>query len=343
METLYRKYRPKNFKEVSGQDHIVSVLEASIKKENISHAYLFSGSRGTGKTSIARILAREIGTHENDLYEMDAASQSGVDDIRALTEGVNTLPFQSKYKVYILDEAHMLSKSAWNALLKTLEEPPKYVIFILATTELEKVPETVISRCQTFLFKKPSEAVLKSVIAEAVKKEGMKMDGDAVELIALLSEGSFRDAYGILQKVLTISKDKNIEAEDVEKVTGAPRHQTVNEVVLAISKGDSQKALEAISSAVKSGTEIKTFLKLLIYKMRAVLLLRFDSKSSTHLSDRFSKEDLEMLGEIAKDKTSKINAGSLLEILNCYSSVGRFVVPELPLELALMKILGEKE
>ncbi len=342
METLYRKYRPKNFSEVVGQDHIVSVLEASIKKGNISHAYLFSGSRGTGKTSIARILASENGTHANDIYEMDAASQSKVEEMRELTDGVSTMPFQSKYKVYILDEVHMLSKSAWNALLKTLEEPPAHVIFILATTELEKVPETVISRCQTFTFKKPSEQVLKEVINETAKLEGKKLASDAAELIALLGDGSYRDAYGILQKVITVSAGKEISGEDVEKVTGAPKHQTVNSVLSAISKGDSGGALEAISSASKSGTEIKTFLKLLIYKMRAVLLLRFDSKAENYLNERFSKEDLEILKEISKNKDSKINANALNEILNSYLSLGRFVVPELPLELALMKILGEK-
>ncbi len=342
METLYRKYRPHKFKDVIGQEHIVSVLEASIEKGNISHAYLFSGSRGTGKTSIARIFANEIGTHENDVYEMDAASKSKVEDVRELTDGVPTLPFQSKHKVYILDEVHMFSKSAWNALLKTLEEPPAHVIFILATTELEKVPETVISRCQSFSFKKPSEQVLKEVISETVKKEGKKMAGDAGELIALLGDGSYRDAYGILQKVITIAENKEITAEDVEKVTGAPKHKVLNEVIVAISKGDSQKAFEAMSDSTKTGTDIKTFLKLLIYKMRAVLLLRFDQKASSYLSDKFSKEDLELLSEIAKDKSSKINAQALLEILNSYSLVGRFVVPELPLELALMKILGEK-
>ncbi len=341
MQTLYRKYRPSKFSEIVGQDHIVTVLEASIKKESISHAYLFSGSRGTGKTSIARIFAKEIGTHENDIYEMDAASQNSVDDIRALTDGVSTMPFQSKYKLYILDEVHMFSKQAWNALLKTLEEPPAHVIFILATTELEKVPETVVSRCQTFSFKKPSEKVLKEVINDAGKLEGKKLANDALELIALLGDGSYRDAYGILQKVITVSSQKEISSEDVEKVTGAPKHQIVNEVVLAISKGDSAKALEAISTASKAGTDIKTFLKLLIYKMRAVLLLRFDQKSSAYLGDRFSAEDLEILSEIAKDKQSKINASSLLEILNSYSSVGRFIVPELPLELALMKIFGK--
>ena len=156
---LYRKYRPQTFKEVLGQDHIVKVLQSSIELDKIAHAYIFSGSRGTGKTSVARIFAKELGTSANDITEIDAASNTGVDDIRALNESVNTIPFESKYKIYILDEAHMLSKSAWNALLKTLEEPPKHVIFILATTEFEKIPETVVSRCQTFSFRKPAQKV----------------------------------------------------------------------------------------------------------------------------------------------------------------------------------------
>ncbi len=149
---LYRKYRPQTFKDVIGQEHVVKVLEGAVKLGNISHAYIFSGSRGTGKTSVARILAREIGTSGNDLYEMDAASNRGIDDVREIRESVNTLPFESKYKIYIIDEVHMLTREAWNAFLKTLEEPPSHVIFIMATTELEKVPETVVSRCQTFAF-----------------------------------------------------------------------------------------------------------------------------------------------------------------------------------------------
>ena len=145
---LYRKYRPKTFGEVLGQDHIVKVLESSVETNKVSHAYLFVGSRGTGKTSVARIFAKEIGVSENDLYEIDAASNRGIEDIRALRDGARVLPFDSKYKVYIIDEVHMLSKDAWGALLKTLEEPPKHVIFILATTEVHKVPSTIVSRCQ---------------------------------------------------------------------------------------------------------------------------------------------------------------------------------------------------
>src|SRR6478609_6601729 len=161
---LYRKYRPQTFNDVIGQEHIVKVLKGAVELGNISHAYLFSGSRGTGKTSMARILARAIGTSANDLTELDAASNRGIDDMREIRDSVNTLPFESKYKVYIIDEVHMLTKDAWNAFLKTLEEPPAHVVFILATTELEKVPETVQSRCQVFTFKRPTREGLAKIV-----------------------------------------------------------------------------------------------------------------------------------------------------------------------------------
>src|SRR5258708_5612725 len=210
---LYRKYRPKSFNEVLGQDHIVSVLESSIKERKVSHAYLFVGSRGTGKTSVARIFAKDIGVSENDLYEIDAASNRGIEDIRQLRDGVRVLPFDSKYKIYIIDEVHMLSKDAWGALLKTLEEPPQHVIFILATTELQKVPDTIISRCQVFNFRKPSNSILKSTLINVAKKEGYDLDKSGAELLAILGDGSFRDALGVLQKVLNFtsgSKNKKI-------------------------------------------------------------------------------------------------------------------------------------
>jgi DNA polymerase-3 subunit gamma/tau len=160
---LYRKYRPNDWGDVIGQDHIVNVLENSIKLKKISHAYLFSGSRGTGKTSIARIFANALGISPNDIYEIDAASNRGIDDIREIRDGVNVLPLESTHKVYIIDEVHMLTKEAFNAILKTLEEPPAHAIFILATTETEKIPETVVSRCQVFSFKKPNREIQKKI------------------------------------------------------------------------------------------------------------------------------------------------------------------------------------
>ena len=192
-ETLYRKYRPHTFKDVLGQEAVVSALETSISKDSLAHAYIFAGSRGTGKTSIARIFAKALETSEDDIYEIDAASNRGIDDIRAIRDAVHTLPFRSKYKIYIIDEAHMLTKDAWNALLKTLEEPPKHVIFIMATTELEKIPETILSRCETFAFRKPTEKILKEVIERhsADSATAIVMDPETGKILSMATQPEF--------------------------------------------------------------------------------------------------------------------------------------------------------
>jgi DNA polymerase-3 subunit gamma/tau len=202
---LYRKYRPNNFSEVKDQDHIVSVLEGAIKKGKIPHAILFSGTRGTGKTTLARIFAKAIGTADLDMYEIDAASNRGIDDVRELKEAVHTLPYESTHKVYIIDEVHMLTKEAFNALLKTLEEPPSHVVFILATTEEEKLLDTILSRCQVFRMHSPSRSVLAEIVTEVANKEGFKLEADAADLIAIAADGSFRDALGVTQKVIMAS------------------------------------------------------------------------------------------------------------------------------------------
>ncbi len=225
---LYRKYRPGKFKDVVGQDHVVSVLENSVENKSISHAYVFAGSRGTGKTSVARIFAKEIGCKQNDLYEIDAASNRGIDDVRDIKESVNTLPFESPYKVYIIDEVHMLTKEAFNALLKTLEEPPKHVVFILATTEVHKLPETIVSRCQVFEFKRPTVEILKDTVTAVAKKEGYTIEPAAAELVALVGDGSFRDTHGILERVVAGVTGKKITKDDVEEATRAIQGHEAN-------------------------------------------------------------------------------------------------------------------
>jgi len=340
---LYRKYRPQKFNDVLGQDHIVKVLESSIELGNIAHAYIFSGSRGTGKTSIARIFAREIGTSLNDITEIDAASNTGVDDIRALNESVSTLPFESKYKVYILDEAHMLSKSAWNALLKTLEEPPKHVVFIMATTESNKIPETIVSRCQTFSFKKPTQKVLKDVILNIAKKENFKIEPASAELIALLGDGSFRDAQSILQKVMSSSKDNKVSPEEVELVTGAPKSEVVNDFIRAINEKNLELGLKAVSKATELNIDILLYFKLILHKMRSVLLLRNLKSIEGKLQEEMTDSDFNFIKMLAEKKPSMINSDTLLTLLNYYDMVAKSNIPELPLELVLIKIIGQEK
>lgn len=340
---LYRKYRPKTFDEVLGQDHIVKVLESSIKGKNVSHAYLFVGSRGTGKTSVARIFASEIGVSVNDLYEIDAASNRGIEDIRTLRDGVRVLPFDSKYKVYIIDEVHMLSKDAWGALLKTLEEPPKHVIFILATTEFHKVPDTIISRCQVFTFRRASDVISKNMILEMVKKEGYEMDGGSAELIAILGDGSYRDAQGVLQKVLNFSKSKKIKREDIEKITGSPKTVLINNFISAIALKNLEDGIMAVKKASTEGLDMKLYLKLIIQKFRMAIILKYAPKLEKEMVGDLSDEDLEFLKGIVKNnKEGMIRSPALAILLEAYQNIDRAFITELPLELALIKILGKE-
>ncbi len=339
---LYRKYRPSGFTEVLGQEHIVETLKGAIAQGHVAHAYLFAGSRGTGKTSLARILAREIGCTDKDLYEIDAASHTGVDDIREIREGVATLPFESPYKVYIIDETHMLSKAAFNALLKTLEEPPKHVVFILATTEAEKLPETIVSRCQTFTFRKPSRAVLTKMIGRVAKAEGFTLEPAAGDLVALLADGSFRDAHGILQKVMGASKDKKVSLAEVEIVTGAPRGALVNNILTALGAGDIATALGGVRKAADANTDVKVLIALLLEKMRAVLLLKFAPDMRKDVLAQFTDEDAVFLEKCAAEKGSRINSAALVALLDAYAATGRSAVPQLPLEIALIDLLAAK-
>jgi len=338
---LYRKYRPSKFKEVLGQDHIVSVLESSVETNKVSHAYLFVGSRGTGKTSVARIFATNIGVSVNDLYEIDAASNRGIEDMKELRDGVRVLPFNSKYKVYIIDEVHMLSKDAWGALLKTLEEPPKHVIFILATTELHKVPETIISRCQVFTFKKASDSVCKKMLVDVANKEGFELDAGSAELLAILADGSYRDALGELQKVLNFSKNKKIKREDIEKITGTPKTTLINNFISAIAEKDLEKGIMSVKTASNANLDIKLYFKLIIQKFRMGIILRYAPNLKNEMVGDLSESDLEFLQQLVKnDKEGMIRSGALSILLDAYKNMDNAFISELPLELALVKIIS---
>ena len=338
---LYRKYRPNNFKEILGQDHIIKALNGAINLGNISHAYLFAGTRGTGKTSVARILANEIGCSNNDLFEIDAASNRGIDDIRELRDSVNILPFDSLYKVYIIDEVHMLTKEAFNALLKTLEEPPEHIVFVLATTEIEKIPDTIISRCQSFNFKKPSQQILREMVLSVAKKEKFKLEPSSADLIAVLGDGSFRDTQGILQKIIFSSADKKISVEEVENITGAPKGDLVNNFISAIAEKKLEIGLKAVNDAIENNVDMKIFLKLILHKMRVILLLRFAKDMEKMFKSEFSENDFEFLKKFSKNKDVNISSNTIKEMLEAYEMVGKAYINQLPLELVLIKLISE--
>jgi len=340
---LYTKYRPKKFSQVLGQEHVTSVLADSLKNENISHAYLFSGSRGTGKTSVARIFANEIGITSNDLYEIDAASNNGVEEIRSLNESVNTLPFNSLYKVYILDEVHMLSKSAFNALLKTLEEPPQHVIFILATTEPEKIPETVISRCEVYNFKTPNREVLKKMINETAKAEGYSLGEGVAELISIFGDGSFRDTHTVLQKLIRSSADKKLELKEVEKVTGAPKSKLINNCLEALANSDNEQIFEITKNISETNLDMKFFFRLFLEKFRAGIILRIAPQNEKKLEEQFAGEDISFLKKLIGENGSVFNSENLLKLLDVYSQINQSAMPVLAFEMTLVEIINNKK
>ncbi|MCX6754713.1 MAG: DNA polymerase III subunit gamma/tau [Candidatus Nomurabacteria bacterium] len=340
---LYRKYRPENFSEVVGQDHIVKAISVSLATGKVAHAYLLCGPRGTGKTTIARIIAHELGTSVNDINEMDAASNRGIDDVRDINENVRTLPFDSKYKIYILDEVHMFTKDAWNALLKTIEEPPEHVIFILATTELEKIPETIISRCQSFVFKKPNDAILTKVVINVAKKEGYTLEEGGAELIALLADGAFRDALGTLQKVISFSKDKIINISEIEEITGAPNTTLVDSFLDSLATNDIEKGFLSIEKAVKQNIDMGVYIKMILYKLRYALMLRYVPSTKKSIENNINERDMAYLEKLISTKPEYISSSTLSILLEAYQSLRSAVISELPLELALIKILNAEK
>ncbi|HEY9481195.1 MAG TPA: DNA polymerase III subunit gamma/tau [Candidatus Paceibacterota bacterium] len=339
-EVLYRKYRPKEFSEVIGQESVIRALQGAVKGDAVAHAYLFAGSRGIGKTSIARIFARAVGTSANDIYEIDAASNRGIDDVRALRDAVAVLPFESRFKVYIIDEVHMLTKEAFNALLKTLEEPPKHVVFILATTEVHKLPETIVSRCQVFEFKRPTAEILADTVSRVAKAEGYAIEPAAAELVALVGDGSFRDTLGTLERVIAGAKGKKISLEDVEEATGSPKSQLVRDFVAALSRRDSVAAFAAIGAVKAKSLDPKLFLELSLILVRAALMAKMNVPDAlVHASD----EDKKFVTALLVDAKASVDSKLLRTMLGAFDYIGSSPIRELPLELMVLDVIEDKD
>lgn len=301
---LYRKYRPSEFADVVGQSQIVTLLQNAIKNNKVAHAYLFCGGRGTGKTTVARIFAREIGCNDEDIIELDAASNRGIDEIRELRDAVRTAPFSSPHKVYIIDEAHMLTKEAANALLKTLEEPPSHVIFILATTDPEKLPATIVSRCQKVIFQQPDTKVLIGRLSYVAKQEGRKVDDSALSLIAAHGKRSYRDALGVLEQLLTLT-DATITYEHAVKHLGVVEKDTLISLLEAVCMKNAATILAHVESLSISNAQAMSAYDDFVELVREALLVRIGEQQSSHPT----------LITLAKDYPLTISSKTILMLL----------------------------
>lgn len=323
---LYRKYRPTNFSSIVGQDVIVDILKNSIINNKVSHAYLFTGPRGTGKTSTAKILAhavnclnftndicgecsicKSLDLNDNDIVEIDAASNNGVDEIRSLRDNVNLMPAFCKYKIYIIDEVHMLSTGAFNALLKTLEEPPSHVIFILATTEPNKIPLTILSRCQRFDFNKINMNDLVSRLKYIVNEEGRVVSDNILEQIAKISDGGLRDAINLLDQVLSLP-DESINIDEVEKLSGKISTQSVYDLFSYIINNDLVSILNFSTYMFDNGKNYKDLADSMLSFLR-------DISINTEVPNYFDKSYSELLSRISISFNNLIKMSSIINEL----------------------------
>ena len=356
-QALYRRFRPKTFDEVLGQEHITTTLKNQIVKGNIGHAYVFSGTRGTGKTSTAKIFARAVNClhtedgnpcnscevckdilDENvmDVIEMDAASNNSVDDVRELREKVKYPPSKGKYKIYIIDEVHMLSKGAFNALLKTLEEPPKHLIFILATTEVEKLPQTILSRCQRFDFKRVTTKDIVKNMKNICGEIGVDVDDKVLNLIARNSDGAMRDALSLLDQCISFKEGK-LTLEDALQILGITNNDIIFEMVDSIKARDIEKSLHIIDEIMQKGKDVNQFIKDLLVHYRNLMIV----KTSTNPSDiiDFEEETIERYKEQVQNVSLPyiLNA---LKILNQAENSSKWSSqPRIVLEMAIIKLI----
>ncbi len=318
---LYRKARPKTFDEVRGQDHIVTTLRNQIKTGRLQHAYLFCGTRGTGKTSVAKLLARAVNCEQPvngspcnecetctdildgksmNVIEIDAASNNGVDNIREIIEEVQYRPTKGNYKVYIIDEVHMLSQGAFNALLKTLEEPPSYVIFILATTEAAKIPVTILSRCQRYDFHRIDSATIVNRMKELTEREGIEAEEKALRFVARAADGSMRDALSLLDQCMAFFMGENLTYEKVLKALGEADTAVFGSLVRAAGRGDAGRTIRIFEKQIASGMEIGQFVTDYVWFLRNLLMVGTSSAQEAEESVDVSHEQMEEMRIIAQ-------------------------------------------
>ena len=338
---LYRKYRPQSWDEVIGQEHVVRTLTNALKLNRVSHAYLFSGPRGTGKTTIARLLAKSVGCADLDLIEIDAASNRGIDEIRELRDGIKFAPTAGKYKVFIIDEVHQLTKEAFNALLKTLEEPPAHAIFILATTEAHKVPGTILSRVQQFAFRRLTIAEIIRKLQKIVEAEKIKIDENAVRLIAAYAGGSYRDAESMLEQ-LRVWNDKIIMKEDIEELLGAVDFEKVKAMTDYLNNAGAKEAIDYVGSLTEGGTDLEMFAKALINHLRKIMLVKVDSSLASLMAQELTPEQM----EIVKKQADAFSLNDVVQAIRIFTvaqnDIKRSPIPSLQIELAVVEIINNK-
>ncbi|SDC49803.1 DNA polymerase-3 subunit gamma/tau [Terribacillus halophilus] len=357
-QALYRVWRPRTFADVVGQEPIIRTLKNAIMQDKFSHAYLFSGPRGTGKTSAAKIFAKTINCEHApieeacnecaacrgiqdgsiaDVIEIDAASNNGVEQIRDIRDKVKYAPSAVKYKVYIIDEVHMLSIGAFNALLKTLEEPPKHVVFILATTEPHKIPLTIISRCQRFDFKRINQQAMVNRMQEILEKEQITVSTDAVESVALAAEGGMRDALSLLDQAISYSED-SVELEDVLAVTGAVSQDRLTQIIRACARQDVQTALEQVDLLIQDGKDPGRFVFDLIYYLRDLLMFQ-SAPGMENILERVLVDD--NFKQLAEEVDGAWIREAIVELNRCQQEIKWANSPKVFVEIAILHIADQ--